>query len=113
MTKVGRILSKKGENPWKHLDNTWWLRKHPTWVTAVERFAGEYGLVPSIVNLLASILMPKPAKEEHNLARKSVYRKLARWAGFKEREPLPDYMTAAVRNVYPDPNEEYMGFREA
>lgn len=109
----GKITMKKGDKPWKTLDTAWWTYKHPEWLRAVDKFVGEHGLVPSRSNELAAILMPKPTVENHNLARKSVYRKLAKWAGFSDREPLPDYIMAAVRNVYPDPNDEYMGFRQA
>jgi hypothetical protein len=113
VTNSGNIYTNKEGKGWKHLDNTWWLRKHPHWFWAAERFAKENGLVPSQPNILASILMPKPDPKDHHSARKKVYRKLAYWAGFKERQPLPDYIVQAVRWVYPEKDEKtYMGFKD-
>jgi hypothetical protein len=85
------------EKPWKHLDMAWWTRKHPHWKWAVEKFTAANGLEPSFANVLASILMPKPLPNDNHLARKQVYRKLAKWAGYTERQPLPDYVLSAVR----------------
>jgi hypothetical protein len=73
----GNIYHKKENGGWKHLDNAWWLRKHPHWHWAAEKFSQENGLTASFANVLAAILMPKPAPEDHHLARKKVYQKLA------------------------------------
>jgi hypothetical protein len=113
VTKSGNIFTSKEGKPWKHLDNTWWLRKHPYWFWAAKKFTKKYGLVPSQANVLASILMPKPDPNDHHSARKTVYRKLAKWAGFNEREPLPDYIVQAVRWVYPEKDDkDYMGSKD-
>jgi hypothetical protein len=72
------------------------------------------GLEPSFSNVLASILMPKPLPKDNHLARKQVYRKLAKWAGYTERQPLPDYILLAVCWTYPEKDEksDYLGFKK-
>lgn len=113
VTKDGKIYSEKRSDGWKHLDRAWWIRKHPNWLWAAEKCAEEKGCAASEANILASILTPKPDPKEHHTARKKIYRKLAWWAGYKEREKLPEYIVNAVRWVYPEADEaDYMGFKD-
>jgi hypothetical protein len=84
-----------------------WKEHRPTWYRAAERYAKNPNA--TIQSILAVILLPPYM--DNTLRRNKCYKKLASFAGYTEREPLPNHIVDAVRKVFPSNDGKYTGFK--
>lgn len=103
----GDIKVKEGDKPWHVITPKMIKEQRPLWYGACQQFSDSNGA--SISSLLSTIYQPPHLP--NNEKRKGVYRRLAYYAGYKEREPLPDYLLEIVRCIFPSEDGKYLGFK--
>jgi hypothetical protein len=93
----GDIKVKEGDKPWHVITPKMIKEQRPLWYGACQKSSDCNGA--SISSLFSTIYQPPHLP--NNEKRKGVYRRLAYYAGYKERESLPDYLLEIVRCILP------------
>ncbi|XP_071989151.1 P2X purinoceptor 7-like [Engystomops pustulosus] len=68
-----------------------------------------------ILRVIGQVMNPPLEKAKNRLHRKTAYRAFTAWVhgylGMGNRRPIPSCVVHLVRSAFPDPNNEYMGYK--
>jgi hypothetical protein len=107
--KGGDVKVKEGSKPWVVYTPKWYKDNMTTWYGAAYKFCDDKGCLAMLSHLLACVHLPQQMSNKDK--RHNICRKAARVAGYQERAPLPKHFEVAVKELYPEANGKYTGYK--